>query len=130
VKISKQARRDAKQIFRSCRVNGMLDEGKVRQVVQQVIALKPRGYIAILSHFQRLVKLDLDRRTARIQSPTPLAEPQQASIRANLGRRYGEGLIFDFSQNAALIGGLRVQVGSDVLDGSIQARLAGLESNF
>jgi len=50
----------------------VLDEAKVRQIVQQVIAAKPRGYVAILSHFQRLVKLDLDRRTARVESPVPL----------------------------------------------------------
>jgi len=130
MKISKQARRDAKELFRSCHVNGLLDDAKVRQVVQQVIAGKPRGYLAILSHFQRLVKLELDRRTARVESPAPLAEPQQAAIRANLARRYGEGLIFSFTQASGLIGGLRVQVGSDVFDGSVQARLAGLESSF
>ena len=130
MKISKQARRDAKQLFRCCRADGLLDEAKVRQVVQQVIASKPRGYIAILSHFQRLVKLDLDRRTARVQSPVPLAEPQQAAIKANLARRYGDGLIFAFTQNPGLIGGLRVQVGSDVFDGSVQARLAELEASF
>ena len=130
MKISKQARRDAKQLFRSCQVGGLLDEGKVRQVVQRVIAGKPRGYLALLSHFQRLVKLELDRRTARVQSPGPLAEPEQAAIRANLGRRYGDGLIFSFTQAPGLIGGLRVQVGSDVFDGSVEARLAGLESSF
>ncbi len=92
MKITKQARRDAKELFHSCRVNGLLDEAKVRQAVQQVIAAKPRGYFAILSHFQRLVKLDLDRRTARVESAVPLAEPQQAPIRSNLTRRYGEGL--------------------------------------
>ena len=128
VKISKQARRDAKELFRACRVNGLLDDAKALQVVQKVIAAKPRGYFAILNHFQRLVKLDLDRRTARVESPVPLAEPQQASIRTNLTRRYGNGLIFSFIQNPALIGGLRVQIGSDVFDGSVQARLAGLEA--
>ena len=130
MKISKQARRDAKQLFRSCRVNDVLDEAKVRQVVQQVIALKPRGYIPILSHFQRLVRLDLARRTARVESPVALVEPQQASIRANLARRYGGGLIFAFAQDPGLIGGLRVQVGSDVFDGSVQARLGELEASF
>jgi F-type H+-transporting ATPase subunit delta len=130
VKISKQARRDAKQLYSCCRVNNVLDEGRVRQAVQQVIAAKPRGYFAILSHFQRLVKLDVDRRTARIQSAAPLAEPQQASIQANLTRRYGAGLRFAFTQNPSLIGGLRVQVGSDVFDGSVQARLADLEASF
>jgi F-type H+-transporting ATPase subunit delta len=130
VKTAKQARRDAKQLLKDCRVAGELDEAKVRQAVQQVIASRPRGYLAILSHFQRLVKLDLDRRTARVESPVPLTELQQAAIKSNLAHRYAGGLIFDFAQNAKLIGGLRVQVGSDVFDGSIQARLAELESSF
>ena len=130
VKTSKQARRDAKELFRACRVNGLLDEAKVRQVVQLVIAAKPRGYFAILNYFQRLVKLDLDRRTARVESPVPLDEPQQSSIRTNLARRYGDGLIFAFTHNSALIGGLRVQIGSDVFDGSVEARLAALETSF
>ncbi len=130
VKIPKQARRDAKELFLSCRVNGLLDEAKVRQAVQRVLSTKPRGYLAILSHFQRLVKLDLERRTARVESSVPLAEPQQAAIRANLVRRYGEGLLFTFSQNPGLIGGLKVQVGSDVFDGSVEGRLAGLEESF
>ena len=130
VKTSKQARRDAKELFRACRVNGLLDEPKVLQVVQQVIAAKPRGYFAILNHFQRLLKLDLDRRTARVASPVPLTEAQQAAIRANLTHRYGDGLIFEFSQQPALLGGLRVQIGSDVFDGSVEARLAALEISF
>ena len=130
MKISKQARRDAKELFQSCRVDGLLDENKVRQAVTRVIAAKPRGYVAILSHFQRLLKLDLERRTARIESPVPLADAQQASVKANLRRRYGEGLIFAFSQTPGLIGGLRVQVGSDVFDGSVQARLAALAEHF
>jgi F-type H+-transporting ATPase subunit delta len=130
MKIGKQARRDAKDLFHACRTDGALDEAKVRQVVQKVIAAKPRGYFALLSHFQRLVKLDLDRRTARVESALPLAEPQQASIRANLASRYGKGLVFAFSQKPSLIGGLRVQVGSDVFDGTVQARLDALESNL
>jgi len=84
VKITKQARRDAKELFRACRVNGLLDDAKALQVVRQVIAAKPRGYFGILNYFQRLVRLDLDRHTARVESPVPLAEPQQAAIRTNL----------------------------------------------
>jgi F-type H+-transporting ATPase subunit delta len=130
VKISKQARRDAKELFLACRPQGVLDEAKVREVVTWVIQKKPRGYFAILSHFQRLVKLEVDRRTARIESPVPLADAQQTAIKANLTRRYGEGLAFAFAQNPKLLGGLRVQVGSDVYDGSIQARLADLAAGL
>jgi F-type H+-transporting ATPase subunit delta len=130
MKISKQARRDGKQLLQSCRVNGLLDEAKVRQAVQQVIAGKPRGYVAILSHFQRLVKLDLDRRAARIESAVPLTESQQNAVTANLERRYGPGLNIAFSHSPALLGGLRVKVGSDVYDDSVQARLNALQESF
>jgi F-type H+-transporting ATPase subunit delta len=126
MKISKQARRDAKELFRSCLTSGLLDESKVRQAVQQVIQRKPRGYFNILSHFQRLVKLDVARRTARVESAAALPESLQASVRANLNRIYGAGLNISFGEKPALIGGMRVQVGSDVYDGSVQARLAGL----
>ena len=47
------------------------------------------------------MKLELARRTARVESPVPLAESQQAAIKANLTRRYGEGLSFAFAQNPA-----------------------------
>ena len=83
MKISKQAKRDAKQLFNSCRVNGLLDENRVRQAVGQVIAKKPRGYVAILSHFHRLVKLDLDRRTARVESATAAPDAFKASVTAS-----------------------------------------------
>jgi F-type H+-transporting ATPase subunit delta len=130
MKISKQARREAKQLFRSCLVNGALQEDRARQVVKRVVELKPRGYVAILNHFHRLVKLELERRTAKVESAVPLSPELQASVQAGLARIYGPGLNISFTQNPALIGGLRLKVGSDVYDGSIQARLAALEQSF
>ncbi len=130
MKTSKQARRDAKELFRGCRVQGVLDEAKVRAVVTRVIAAKPRGYLAVLDHFKRLVKLDLDRRMARVESPGPLPAAQLDSLKSNLTRRYGPGLIHIFAPNPELIGGLRVRVGFDVFDGSVRARLAALEENL
>src|SRR6058998_3972941 len=101
MKITKQSRRDAKALFLSCRRNGILDEGRVREVVQKVIAAKPRGYMAVLHHFQRLVKLDLDRRAAQIESAMPLSQTQQTELSDTLTRRYGEGLQISFRHNPA-----------------------------
>ncbi len=130
MKISKQARREAKELFRSCLVGGLLDEARTRQAVQRVLELKPRGYLAILGHFHRLVRLDVQRHSARIESATPLAADLQASVQTSLGRTYGPGLLVAFAQNPALIGGMRIQVGSDVYDGSVQARLTALRESF
>jgi F-type H+-transporting ATPase subunit delta len=130
VKISKQSKREAKLLFRSCLVNGLLDEGRVRQIVRQVIAQKPRGYFAMLSHFKRLVRLDVNRHTVRVESAVPLSPPLRADIQQNLTHAYGAGLEFSFAPNTALIGGVRVKIGSDVYDGSVQARLDVLAESF
>lgn len=130
MKISKQARQEAKQLLRRCGLAGRLDEARVRQVVQQVIAQKPRGYLAILTHFQRLLRLEVDRRTARLESASPLDSTQQAAVKENLEKLYGPGLDFAITANPALVGGLRIQVGSDVYDGSVRARLTKLVEQF
>jgi F-type H+-transporting ATPase subunit delta len=130
MKISKQVRREAKQLFRCCLVDGLLDEGRVRLVLRQVVEARPRGYLGMLSHFHRLVKLEVQRRTARVESAVPLDANLQGRVQAGLAQRYGAGLNLAFAQNPALLGGLRIQVGCDVYDGSVQARLAALEESF
>ena len=128
MKISKQARRDARELFRICMVRDALDENRARKAVAAVIQGKPRGYIEILSHLQRLFRLEVARRTATIVSAMPLPTLVQVEIQDDLIRRYGPHLTFLFTQNPALIGGARIQVGGDVYDGSVQGRLAQLES--
>jgi F-type H+-transporting ATPase subunit delta len=130
MKITKRAKREAKQLFRVCLVNGVLDETRVRHVVQRVVAAGQRDGPAVLSHFGRLVKLDLARHTATIESAAPLPGDLQASVAAGLARRYGPGLTTAFAHRPALIGGMRIQVGSDVYDGSVRAGLAALENSF
>src|SRR4051794_40619683 len=130
MKSSKQSRREAKQLFRSCLVNGQLQEDRARQAVERVIALKPRGYIGIVDQFRRLVKLEIERRTAKIESATPLPTDLQASLQTGLAKIYGAGLHISFNVNPALLAGLRIKVGSDVYDGSVQARLAALSQAF
>ena len=130
MKASKQARREAKQLFRLCLVNDLLDENRARQVVQQIVAARPRGYLATLFQFRRLVELDCARHTAGVESAQALPADLQAGVQTGLARVYGPGLTISFAANPALIGGMRIRVGSDVYEGSVQARLAALEQSF
>jgi F-type H+-transporting ATPase subunit delta len=127
MKITKQARRDGRQLFRLCFTGNALNEDRVRNAVHRVAEGKPRGYLAILSHFHRLVRLELLRRTAKVESAAPLSSQIQAQIQSDLATRYGQGLTFTFVQNASLIGGIRVQVGGDVYDGTVLGRLNELK---
>ena len=104
MKISKQALREARQLFRICQVNGLLDENRVRQAVALLSEKKPRGYTEILSRLHRLVKLDLEARAARVESATPLPADMQNAVAGEIKTKYGNGMNISFSQNPALIG--------------------------
>ena len=127
---TRQTKRDAKQLFRLCFVNGSLDQGRVREVVRRVAESTTRNRFKFLSNFQRLVKLDHARHTAAVENATPLSADMQASIQAGLAHTYGPGLNTTFTHNAELIGGMRIKVGSDIYDSSVKARLAELQARF
>ncbi len=130
MKVSKQARRDGKTLFRACCVDGILNEEKIRAAVTLVIERKPRGYVSTLTHLQRLVKLDLDRRTARVENAVECTPAQMDAIRTSLSQKYGPGMNVTFWVNPALLGGVKVQAGSDIYDGSVAGRLAALNNTL
>ena len=130
MKGSKQSRRDAKQLFQSCQANGVLDEDRVRQVVALLIEKKPRGYFGTLQELQRLVKLDVNSRSAHVESAVALNDTQQQTVRDGLNRLKGSEVAVEFAQNADLIGGMRVRLGDDVFDGSVRTRLTRLGEKF
>jgi F-type H+-transporting ATPase subunit delta len=130
MKANRKVRRAARQLFRLCVVDGVLDEARVRQIAQRIATSRRRGAVPILSDFQRLVRLDRGRHSALVESATPLAGSMREEIQAGLARAYGPRLEASFETNPALIAGMRIKVGSDVYDGSVRARLATLEARL
>lgn len=126
MKSPREARKTARSLFRGCLSDGKLDAARVRAVTDALAASKPRGYLAILQSFARLVRLELDRRHAVIESASPLAAADLAAVRAEITGTHGDDLTFETAVRPELIGGLRVRVGSDVWDGSVRSRLAAL----
>jgi len=111
-------------------VTNLLDEDRVRRTVQYVVAAGRHDGPAILAHFRQLLKLELARRTATIESATPLPADVRVAVEAGLTRLYGPGLSTALAERPALIGGLRIQVGWDVYDDSVRARLDTLQKSF
>jgi F-type H+-transporting ATPase subunit delta len=127
---NRRAKRDAKQLFRLCLVNGELDDGRVRQVVHRAVTAGYRDCPLVLDHFLRFVRLEHARRTAIVESAVPLSPELRSAVEAGLTRRYGLGLTMQFEERPWLIGGVRIQVGSDVFDGSVRAGLEALGKKF
>ncbi len=130
MRVTKHIAQEANHLFRACQVGGQLQPERVRKVVEEIGDAKPRDYLSTLGAFTRLVKLECSRLTALIESAQPLPQGSQAQVLTALTRTYGPAVNASFAHNPALIGGIRIQVGSDVYDGSIRGRLARLEQSF
>ena len=130
MRASRRDARAARRLYRICLVDGLLDEARTRQAVRRIVAARQRGGLGMLAHFQRLVRMDRDRHTARVESAVALPDDLRAGVVTDVARMFGSGIETSFSENAALIGGMRLTVGSDVYDGSVRARLAAIEARL
>jgi F-type H+-transporting ATPase subunit delta len=130
MKLSKDGRKLSRQLFRASFTDGRLDGQKVRTIAQAVIAAKPRNYVNVLKDFQRLLRLEDEKRHALIESATPLNSQTSERVLGDLRRRRGQDLVAEFKVNPTLIGGLRIRIGNDVWDGSVGNRLARLEEKL
>ncbi len=127
---ARQIGRDAKDLWRFCLVAGSPAERRVALVADAILASGRADASAVLKQFLRLLKLDGARRTARVESASPLDRDVQAEVESSLSRRYGRGLATTFAVEPSLIGGMRLTIGSDVYDGSVRGALAALEARL
>ncbi|GIV74872.1 MULTISPECIES: ATP synthase F1 subunit delta [Caldilinea] len=65
-----------------------------------------------------------------ITSAIELTDDEKEQLRKRLTEEYGTGLIFSFSVDPSLMGGLRVRVGDRLIDNSIASRLAALRESI
>jgi F-type H+-transporting ATPase subunit delta len=130
MKISKDIRQLARKLVRASFVDGSLERAKVQEIVGAIAEKKPRNYVQLLETYQRLLRLEADKHRARIESATQLDEAAGERIAADLKRKYGNGLTTEFSVNPALLGGVRIRVGSDVWDSSVRNRLERLQQTL
>ena len=130
MKISREARRLARELFRLSLADGRLDASRVSAISERLIAEKPRSYLEVLKEFSRLVRLELDRRHAIVESASPLDETSSTNIANTLKEKFGDDITTEFRTYPDLLGGLRIKLGSDVWDGSISSRLATLSQQL
>jgi F-type H+-transporting ATPase subunit delta len=130
MKINREIRRLSREMLRASFTDRQLDQGKIGALVQSLVEKKPRNHISVLENYKRLVRLEVEKRHAKIESAGELVPEVRSQIIASLQRKYGRDLTTEFVVTPELLGGLRIRVGSDVWDGSVRERLQRLEENL
>jgi F-type H+-transporting ATPase subunit delta len=130
MKINKEIRQVSRAMLRASFTDGQLDRGKIASLAQSLIAKKPRRYVDILQNYKRLLRLEIEKRHAKIESASELSAHTSSNIVAKLKRKYGDDVTTEFVVDPTLLGGMRVRVGSDVWDGTVRNRLERLRQQL
>ena len=130
MKINKEIRRLSREMLRASFTDGQLDAGRITSLVDSLIARKPRHYIDVLKNYRRLLRLELEKRQAKIETAGEVDPATTSELVANLKKKYGSDLTTEFVVNPELLGGMRIRVGSDVWDGTVRNRLERLQQEL
>jgi F-type H+-transporting ATPase subunit delta len=130
MKLDKDSRKLSKQLFTASFSEGKLDQEKVAIIARKVADSKPRNAIGILKEYQRRVRLEVAKHHAVVESAVELDQATTSQLIASLKSKYGPDVTTEFKVSPELLGGLRIKIGSDVIDSSVRDRLNRLESEL
>lgn len=106
-------------------------EGRAEPLLVRFLrVLNRHGRLNLLTAIARRARITWERRQGRrrvtVRSAIPLDEDQRSALHARLARMIAAEPVVQYEVHPSLIGGLVVQIGDDVYDGSILRRLLGV----
>jgi F-type H+-transporting ATPase subunit delta len=93
-----------------------------RLLVRQAVAGRHRSFTAALNEFSRLAAARRKRLIAVVRVARPLDEQHRQRLAEALGRRYG-AVNLNVIVDPDVLGGVRVEIGDEVIDGTVVSRL-------
>ncbi|WP_210593800.1 F0F1 ATP synthase subunit delta [Streptomyces sp. GESEQ-35] len=94
-----------------------------RLVTRLVTRPRGRSLEAGLESLSKLAAERRDRMVAVVTSAVPLSDPQKQRLGAVLAKLYGRPMHLNLDVDPEVLGGIRVQVGDEVINGSIADRI-------
>ncbi|MFI9826158.1 F0F1 ATP synthase subunit delta [Streptomyces sp. NPDC051913] len=104
-------------------LGGRADAATERLVTRLVTAPRGRSLEAGLESLSKLAADRRNRLVAVVTSAVPLSDAQKQRLGAALGKLYGHPVHLNIDVDPEVLGGIRVQVGDEVINGSIADRI-------
>jgi F-type H+-transporting ATPase subunit delta len=92
-------------------------------LARQAVAGTYRTVSVALEEYQKVAADVHGQRVARVRTAQPLSEDARRRLEQALSRQYDRDIHLNVVVEPELIGGLRVEIGDDVIDGSVSSRL-------
>ena len=127
MKLNKEIRQLSRKMLQASFTDGELDPGRISSLVDSLVTQKARNYIDVLKNYKRLLRLEVEKRHAKIETASEVDPVIRSEIVSNLKSKYGDELATEFHVDPQLLGGMRIRVGNDVWDGSVRNRLQRLQ---
>ncbi len=112
----------------------LLPPGASDQLKNFVYSLVGEGHLDelddIIAELRRMARHGLGVRVAQVTSAGSLASAERGAIEKRLIARYGRDIDITWRQDPALMGGLVIRMGDEVIDDSLAARLESLKRSL
>lgn len=114
------------QADKAALLRGLLD-GKALAATVRLAELALNGshrtVVAALTEYQKIAAAVRGEGVARVRVARDLADADRDRLEAALTRQYGRPVHLNVTVEPGLVGGMRVEIGDDVIDGSVVSRL-------
>lgn len=104
-------------------LEGKASEETRRLVRQAVLAPRGRTFDRALTDYAQVAADRRSRLVATVTASVPLTEEQRRRLGSALARIYGHDVHLNVELDPAIVGGIRVEIGDEVIDGSVVSRL-------
>jgi F-type H+-transporting ATPase subunit delta len=114
---------EAKAALVATLLKGKASEEAAVLIRRAVTGARRRRVVVALEQFGKQVSAYAERLVATVTVAAPVSDKQLERLEAVLAKSYGQSLKLNVEIDESILGGMKVQVGGEILDGSLSARL-------